>query len=477
MSKTIQDINKKIDKGTVRVVRADEMTKIVREVGPERAAEEVDVVTTGTFGAMCSSGVWLNFGHSEPPIKMTKVLLNDVEAYAGVAAVDAYLGATQPSQTRGIEYGGAHVIEDLLNGKPVVLRAVSYGTDCYPRKRIITQITLDDLNTALMSNPRNGYQRYNAATNSTAKAIYTYMGKLLPRLGNVTFSGAGELSPLMNDPQYQTIGIGTRIFLGGAQGYIVGSGTQHSPQSQFGTLMVQGHLKQMSSRFIRAATFPGYGCSLYVGIGVPVPVLDSEIAKNTGISDEEIFTQVLDYGIPSRNRPALKKVSYAELKSGFIEINGRRVRTSPLSSYAKAKEIADALKSWIKKGEFKLSTPAEYLARTATVKPLEVRAFLKEKKRRATQARKWIGNLYWDEARCVQCGLCLSLCPKEVFGRDQNWNVRVKYEDCDACGICFDACPLKAIFVAPKKKNEKIRSKAQRNDSDDYRRRTIYSGR
>jgi uncharacterized protein (DUF39 family) len=73
MSKTVSDINEKIKEGTVKIVRADEMTKIVQELGPERAAQEVDVVTTGTFGAMCSSGVWMNFGHSEPPIKMTKV--------------------------------------------------------------------------------------------------------------------------------------------------------------------------------------------------------------------------------------------------------------------------------------------------------------------------------------------------------------------------------------------------------------------
>jgi len=66
------------------VVTAEEMTEIVKSLGPEKAAQEVNVVTTGTFGAMCSSGVWVNFGHSDPPIKMSKVWLNDVEGYAGV---------------------------------------------------------------------------------------------------------------------------------------------------------------------------------------------------------------------------------------------------------------------------------------------------------------------------------------------------------------------------------------------------------
>ncbi|MHA2142831.1 MAG: homocysteine biosynthesis protein, partial [Candidatus Thorarchaeota archaeon] len=92
--KTIQEINEKIRDGSVRVVTGSEMTEIVAEIGADKAVHEVDVVTTGTFGAMCSSGVWMNFGHAEPPIRMTRVWLNDVEAYTGVSAVDAFIGAT-----------------------------------------------------------------------------------------------------------------------------------------------------------------------------------------------------------------------------------------------------------------------------------------------------------------------------------------------------------------------------------------------
>ncbi|MFW6128382.1 MAG: homocysteine biosynthesis protein, partial [Halobacteriota archaeon] len=128
--KSIEEINEKIKEGNVSVVTADKMKDFVEEVGAEQAAREVDVVTTGTFGAMCSSGAFLNFGHSDPPIKMQKVWLNDVEAYTGIAAIDAYIGATQVSETRGMEYGGAHVIEDFVKGKEVNLRAMSYGTDC-----------------------------------------------------------------------------------------------------------------------------------------------------------------------------------------------------------------------------------------------------------------------------------------------------------------------------------------------------------
>ncbi|MHB8055514.1 MAG: homocysteine biosynthesis protein [Candidatus Aminicenantales bacterium] len=378
MPKTIEQINEKIARKTAKVVRADRMTEIVREIGPDRAAEEVDVVTTGTFGAMCSSGVWLNFGHSEPPIKMSRVWLNDVEAYAGVAAVDAYLGATQLSETEGLRYGGAHVIEDLLRGKTVTLRAIAYGTDCYPRKEILTTLSLDDLNTALLFNPRNGYQRYNAATNASQRKIRTYMGTLLPNLGNVTYSGAGSLSPLSNDPDYRTIGLGTKIFLGGAEGFVTGPGTQHNPEQGFGTLMVQGDLKRMSTVFLRAASFPGYGCTMYVGLGIPIPILDADLARRTAVSDEEISTKIYDYSVPSRTRPALKITNYAELKSGRVEIGGKSVPTASLSSLTLARRVADELKRRIETGLFSLTAPVQTLPTKAVVRPLEVRPAKKD---------------------------------------------------------------------------------------------------
>ena len=371
MPKSLEEINERIRDGSVYVVSADEMTAIVAELGSEDAAREVDVVTTGTFGAMCSSGVWMNFGHSDPPIKMSQVWLNDVEAYTGVAAVDAFIGATQLSETRGLEYGGAHVIEDLVARKEVHMKAVGYATDCYPRRSVEAPISIADLNEATMLNPRNAYQRYNVATNSTDRVLYTYMGTLLPRFGNATYSGSGTLSPIYNDPDYETIGVGTRIFLCGAQGYVVGNGTQHDPANSFGTLMVCGDLKAMSTDYLRAAILHKYGTSLYVGIGIPIPVLNEGIARKTAISDADIKTTILDYGVARRSRPELKTVSYGELKSGMIDLNGKEVRTSSMSSFFKAKEIATELAARIQKGAFELALPTARLPQQATQKPMK----------------------------------------------------------------------------------------------------------
>jgi uncharacterized protein (DUF39 family) len=370
MHKTIGQINERIRDGSARVVTAEEMPAIVAELGEDGALKEVDVVTTGTFGAMCSSGAFLNFGHAEPPIRMERVWLNNVEAYGGLAAVDAFIGATQQSDTLESEYGGAHVIEDLVAGKTVELRASSRGTDCYPRRTLTTEIALENLNQGTMCNPRNAYQRYNAATNTTDRVLNTYMGTLLPGSGNVTYSGAGVLNPISNDPKFRLIGSGVPIFLCGAPGIVVGEGTQHSPAGGFGTLMVTGDMKQMSPDYLRAATMSGYGVTMYVGLGVPLPVLDLDVVRATAVRDEDISVDIMDYGVPSRDRPALQKVTYAELRSGTVELNGEEVRTSPLSSYRRARQVAGELKRWIEAGTMTLSLPTRLIDPAKQAKPM-----------------------------------------------------------------------------------------------------------
>ena len=380
-SKTINEINRRIKEGKVVVVTADEMVDIVKRKGPEKAAREVDVVTTGTFAPMCSSGAFINFGHTKPPIKASKTWLNGVPAYGGVAAVDLYIGATEPAEDDPLnmvhpgqfKYGGGHVLHDLVDGKKVRLRATAYGTDCYPNRQIDKMIKLSDLPYAMVLNPRNAYQNYNCAINLSNKTIYTYMGVLKPRAGNANYSTSGQLSPLFNDPYYLTLGLGTRIFLGGAQGYIIGPGTQHNPGvkrgkngvplSPAGTLMVSGNLKEMDPKWLAGVSMLGYGCSLAIGLGVPIPILNQDMAHYTGVSDEELFAQIIDYGIdyPKGKAASLGHVSYAELKNGTMRFNGQDVSSVPLSSYVRAVEIARILKGWIEKGAFFLSEPQEML--------------------------------------------------------------------------------------------------------------------
>ncbi len=381
--RTIKEINEKIKKGQVVAITAEEVIELVQKKGIKKAAQEVDVVTTGTFGPMCSSGAYFNIGHSKPRIKIGggTCTLNDVPVYPGFAAVDVYLGATAipdddprnkvfPGE---FKYGGGHVIQELVAGKDVRLEASAYGTDCYPRKKLETYINLKDLNEAVLFNFRNCYQNYNIAVNLSDKTIYTYMGSLKPQLGNANYCSAGQLSPLLKDPYYKTIGIGTKIFLGGGVGYVSWQGTQHNPcvkrkdngvpQVPAGTLAVIGDLKTMSDKWLKGISMLGYGVSLGVGIGVPIPILDEEILKSAAIKDEEIFAQIVDYSqdYPQMVAKSLGEASYAQLKSGKITVQGKEVPTGSLSSYSKAREISEELKSWIKKGDFLLTEPVAQL--------------------------------------------------------------------------------------------------------------------
>ncbi len=378
--KTIEQINEKIKQGKAVVLTANEMTLAVQKMGTKKAAEEIDVVTTGTFSPMCSSGLLFNTGQMQAPaLRASKVWLNDVPCYGGIAAVDAYLGATEmmegdplnkvyPGEFR---YGGAHVIEDLVAGKKVNLRCTSYVTDCYPRESFEREVSLADLKFAQLLNPRNCYQNYNAAVNKSDTIKYTYMGPLKPNLQNCNYATAGELSPLFNDPYFKTIGLGTRIFLGGGTGYVIGAGTQHVvepkrtekgiPLSPSGTLMLKGDLKKMSPRYVRGNSFYGYGVTLSIGVGIPIPILNEEMAFYTGICDEDIPIPIKDYSEDYQNcRPdVLGHVSYAKLRSGEIEIDGKKISSHPLTSHVLSLEIANELKTWIEKGDFLLTEPVE----------------------------------------------------------------------------------------------------------------------
>lgn len=377
--KTIAEINEKIRAGKAVVVTAEEIIDLVKQKGVKKAAQQVDVVTTGTFGPMCSSGAYINIGHSVPRMKLGggRTTLNDVPAYTGFAAVDLFIGSTaipdddprnkvHPGE---FNYGGGHVIEELVAGKDVRLVATAYGTDCYPRKKLNTWINIKDLNEVVLFNIRNAYQNYNVAVNLSNKTIYTYMGVLKPNVGNATYSSAGQLSPLLKDPHYKTIGIGTKIFLGGGIGYVAWQGTQHNPgvlrsengvpRRGAGTLAVIGDLKQMSARWLVGTSMLGYGCTLTVGIGVPIPILSEEVLASAAVTDSDIFAAIVDYSeaYPNFKPDILGEVSYGELKTGEITVRGKKVPTASLSSYPRAVEVATTLKEWILSGKFLLTEP------------------------------------------------------------------------------------------------------------------------
>lgn len=375
--RTFAEINDKIRRHCAIVWTVEEVKARVAEVGVTQVAKEVDVITTGTFEPMESSGAIINLGHTDPPIKIRKCWLDGVPAYAGFGAVDLYLGATQPVDYTGIgeipdaeesrERGGGHVIEDLIAGNSVQLRATGQVTDCYPRASFDTTLTRETINQFYLFNPRNLYQNFIVGVNGGDRPLFTYLGPLQPRLSNAVYSNTGAVSPLLNDPDLKLIGIGTQIFLGGGIGYIAWEGTQHFPLQKrlpnrtpigpAATLALIGDAKQMNPKWVRGCYFKNYGPSLMLGVGVPMPVLNEEVIISCALQDKDIVAPIVDFSIPRRVRPTFGLVSYAQLKTGRITIEGKSVRVAPLASLFLSRQVALELKQWIEKGEFTLTEP------------------------------------------------------------------------------------------------------------------------
>jgi L-aspartate semialdehyde sulfurtransferase len=383
--RTVNEINHKIEQQQAVVWTVEELKARVKEVGVTQAAKEVDVVTTGTFEPMESSGAVLNLGHTDPPIKIRQCWLDGVLAYSGFGAVDLYLGATQMTDYSGMgeladaderdsrsrnavrDRGGGHVIADLIAGKPIHLRAIGQVTDCYSRASLETTITRETINQFYLFNPRNLYQNFIVGVNGGDRPLFTYLGPLQPQLANAVYSNPGSVSPLLNDPDLKLIGIGTRVFLGGGEGYVAWEGTQHFPLQKrlpnrtpigpAATLALIGDAKQMSPRWVRGCYFKSYGPSLMIGVGIPLPVLSEEVVVRCAVQDQDLVAPVVDFSIPRRVRPTFGLVSYAQLKTGRLTIDGKSVRVAPLASIFLSRQVALELKQWIEAGKFTLTEP------------------------------------------------------------------------------------------------------------------------
>ncbi len=384
--RTIAEINDKISRKSVVVWTAEELKARVAETSVAQAAKEVDVVTTGTFEPMESSGAIINLGHTDPPIKIRQCWIDGVPAYSGFGAVDLYLGATQVGESAEgeemRERGGGSVIADLIAGKRVNLKAIGQVTDCYPRPSFETMITRDTINQFYLFNPRNLYQNFIVGVNGGDRPLFTYLGPLQPRLGNAVYSSPGAISPLLNDPDLELIGIGSRIFLGGGIGYVAWEGTQHFPLQKrlpnrtpigpAATLALIGDAKQMNSRWVRGCYFKSYGPSLMLGVGIALPMLNEAVVAHCAVQDRELVAPIVDFSIPRRVRPTFGLVSYAQLKSGRITIEGKPVRVAPLASVYLSRQVALELKQWIEAGEFHLTEPVASLPSDRTLLPQDV---------------------------------------------------------------------------------------------------------
>jgi uncharacterized protein (DUF39 family) len=142
-----------------------------------------------------------------------------------------------------------------------------------------------------------------------------------------------------------------------------------------GTLALTGDMKRMRPKFVRGVSLQGYGVSLALGVGIPIPILNEQVLLRTCVRDRDIVAPVVDYSrdYPECTGRVITRVSYEQLRSGEIEVEGKRVEVGSLSSYFMALEVANLLADEIRRGEFLMHAPLQRLAADSTMQPLRIR--------------------------------------------------------------------------------------------------------
>ena len=55
-----------------------------------------------------------------------------------------------------------------------------------------------------------------------------------------------------------------------------------------------------------------------------------------------------------------------------------------------------------------------------------------------------------SESRCIQCNICVKVCPTNVFDKVPDAAPTIaRQSDCQTCFMCELYCPVDALYVAP----------------------------
>lgn len=381
MERTYSEINDKIKSGKAKVHTVAEVKALVKDKGVKYLANNVDVVICASFEMHTNALAYLNFGQTDPLIYFSEAYINNVEA-TPVGPTDLALSCVVYSRENP-EYGGAHILEDLVKGKDLYLKATGRNLEVFPNKQFDSWFNMKDLNQTRLLLNQGMNQNNIVACNAGEKDINSNMGTLIGHLENSTYNSSSFLNPLINDPFCKTIGIGTKVWVGGAQGFIIGHGSNHNPlqkRNKYGipvgagiTLSIIADLDFMQPKWVRGGYLKSFGPVLYIGVGVPIPVLNDEIAENLTITDDKINTTIVDFSIPRRTKPTFGQCTYEELRTSTVIINNKPTLVAPLASMAWAIDMCNVLKDSILKKQFLLSEPISPINMANEIKKFDSR--------------------------------------------------------------------------------------------------------
>ncbi|MBI5458548.1 methanogenesis marker 16 metalloprotein [Methanobacterium sp.] len=294
MKKSIQDINQKIKKGEATILTAEEVTRLVMD-GEEPTMEDIDVVTTGTCGIMSGTAAIFHLPVAEPGSfkKAGKITLNGVPGFPGpcpnewLGSVDLMVYGTSHSITDP-QYGGGFLFKDLLQGEEIEIIVEDIDGNL-----IRSSASLDEFGTAQMIGTRFAFKNYTAFINPTPESVSSIFNAVDmdgPFKG-ISFSGCGELNPLQNDPQLNSIRKGTRLLINNSEGLFIGTGTRSSPEKP--NMMITADMKDMDPHYLGGFR-TGAGPEVYNSVATAIPILDEEILQKTFIKNEDIKLPIAD---------------------------------------------------------------------------------------------------------------------------------------------------------------------------------------
>ncbi|MCJ7445541.1 MAG: methanogenesis marker 16 metalloprotein [Methanotrichaceae archaeon] len=292
--RSFSEILKHIEQREAVVLTSHEVCDLV-STGQKEMLMDVDVVTTATRAVMSGTYAILSFHVAEPGSfrSASSIELNGIPGFVGpcpnenLGIVDLIIYGTSHGISEP-DYEGGHLFRDLVERKPVHIEMKTNDG-----KLLVTEVTLDDMPHADLFGSRHAFKNYSAFVNPSDKPIDTifHVRPFESECQSATFSGCGQINPIKNDPFLETIGVGTRILLNGAEGFVLGKGTRSSLDRP--NLAGFADMHKMDPEYM-GGFMTSAGPECICSWAVPIPVTSPSILEEIARLDQEIPLPVMD---------------------------------------------------------------------------------------------------------------------------------------------------------------------------------------
>ena len=368
------------ERGQLQVRAAAEFRLLVEDAGLEEAYANTDVVVAADACFTDQASLHLGLGPTDPPIRLRSAQIAGVSAGCGHGSTDFMLpiggGLAEPGR-----HGGAQVLGALLAGATVPLSALGDGTALHPRRELHTELNLERIAAGRLLLHRgiseNGVVAISSAEGLTTSPYGPLLGPFTT--GLYSCGGAGSIGLTM--PGLSLLGPGSPVLVGGAIGWVVGSGSGHNPKvkrQSTGHALSPGcsaalsvDLHELQSQWVRPCFFEGHGSGLLVAIAAPVPLINESVARQAATGNDTLEAPVLDLAIPRRLKPSLGSALYRDLLAGKLPIKGHPMTCAPAHSPRLAEAIGQELITRLAEGTFPLGLPLQPLNPRPTLVALE----------------------------------------------------------------------------------------------------------